>query len=175
MKYPRKYIKLECKDESDEVVGYAPVKGVLFSENKEYSVWGTTFSHYIVSSEVVYHSILNEFVKNDYILVTKHKVYEAFDNYDDCKQSCVKENEGLLSQIERHASIEGNAHKFDSAQMARYIEKTQKKYKDMQNEIFENTDKLYAEKSKSLDGSKAKQVVQKVKNNNKADKENQGK
>lgn len=170
MKQPRRFVELECKDEFDNVMGYAPVKCVLFSETKEYSVWGI-HSHYVVSNEVVYHSVLNEFVNNDNILDTKHKVYELFDNYEDCKKSCIINNERLLQQKLRTASIQADAHKLDAEQKARYIEKKKKQHNEIQKELFETTDKLYGEKTKSLDGSKAKQVVEKVNN----DKENQGK
>lgn len=171
MKYPRKFIELECKDESDEVVCYAPVKSVLFLETKEYTNWGT-FLHCIVSSEVVYHSILKEFVKNNDLLNTKFEVRELFDSYEDCKQACIKDNERLLSQKTRVASILGNKWKLNAQQMTRYVKNTQKRYADIQDKILEQTDELYGEKSNSLNGSNTKQFVQKVKSNNK---ENQGK
>lgn len=171
-KYPRKFMELECKDEFGEVVGYTPVSCLLFSEIKEYYYWGTSNQKYIVSSEVLYNSILQECVKNDDCLNTKCEVFEIFDNYEECKQACIKENERILSNKKKDAGVRARAYNLESEQITRCIENTQKRCTEIQNKLFESTDKLYEEKSKSLDGSKAKQVVQKVKSNNK---ENQGK
>ncbi len=170
--YPKRFIKVEYTDAFDEVIGYAPVRCLLFSETKVYFASGVSNMKYNVSSELVFSKSSRAFIKKDDCTKHRQDVYDIYNNYEDCKQACMKENDIILSNKGQRASEISYAWNLVHSQSTSYADKIKNRYKDVQNAVFKYTDKLYAEKSKSLDGSKAKQVVQKVKNNNK---ENQGK
>lgn len=176
-KRPRKFMVCYCDDASVRV-GYAPVRCLLLSEHKEYKDTGEVFHTYTVDSELRYFSSQGLLVNNSPCLSI---VGDLYDSYEECKQVCIEKNDEELSKIYSEiVEIEKDARKYNlnTEYMERREEalrKNIKKFVKIQSEIFETTDALYDEKSKLLDGGKAKQVVEKVKSNNKEDKENQGK